>query len=182
MWYRFHIRSFYCHHASITDLNIREQNCMMVKKITSEYSRVQKLLRRQIWSKGTELYYAFIRLKPWRWRQYIPPKLWYVSKSPHGIITALPSVSTSICVRCFYEKEYREHNNTLKCLDKIFVHVHAVLKVFPCIGTALFFCNWFRSQENKVENRCEYLVLTYYRVGQLLIKILINLCGLQNRC
>jgi hypothetical protein len=53
---------------------------------------------------------------------------------------------------------------------------------FYIYDTVLFSYHLFRNEEKEVENSCKCLVLTYYRVDQLRIRIVIDICDLQNRC
>jgi hypothetical protein len=40
-----------------------------------------------------------LQLQPWRWRQYIPPKRWYLPTSPHGVTTQKISIDIFTAVR-----------------------------------------------------------------------------------
>jgi hypothetical protein len=36
------------------------------------------------------------KLQSWRWRQYVPPKRWYLPTSPHGVSTQKTNIETSV--------------------------------------------------------------------------------------
>jgi hypothetical protein len=64
-------------------------------KITSIQRRVD------LWvdTNSLEEYSTSIFRQPWRWRQYVPPKRWYLPISPHGVTTQETNIDIYSAVR-----------------------------------------------------------------------------------
>lgn len=84
---------------------------------------------------------------PWRWRQYILPKRWYLSKRPHGIITQKTNISFFIL--SMLSSSAFSYFFFIILLSFQFVFARFLLTilgfVFPLFSSVLFFSFLFSS-------------------------------------
>jgi hypothetical protein len=76
------------------DLRINKQ--VSVGKITKvSHSTVFRIEERKHLYMRFEVFTA-VKMKIWRWRQYVPPKCWYLPTSPHGVTTRKNTIDGNI--------------------------------------------------------------------------------------